>query len=321
VAGTVATGLRTPWGIAFLPDGSALVGERDSGRIIRIATGGGKSTAGTVAGVSGGRGGEGGLLGLAVPPDFEEKSEVYAYYSIGGSNRIVRMPYREGRLGAPKVLVDDVPHAVIHNGGRLAFGPDGMLYATTGESGRPELAQDRESLGGKILRMTPDGKPAPGNPFGTLVWSYGHRNVEGLAWDSGKRLWATEFGENKWDELNLIGKGRNYGWPEVEGRGGTDHGRYTNPAVAWRTKEAGPVGIAILDGAAYIGGLTGNRLWRVPLNGAKAGKPFAYFNGRYGRIRTVTAAPDGSLWITTSNTDGRGHPKAGDDRILRVTVG
>lgn len=329
VTDTVAKGLKTPWGVAFLPNGDALVGERDSGRIVRIDGKGDKHDAGTVPSVYSQQGGEGGLLGLAVPPDFDTRPQVYAYYTTPHGNRIARFPYRDHRIGKPDVLVRDVPHAVIHNGGRLAFGPDGRLYASTGETGEGKLAQDPDSLGGKILRMTRDGDPAPENPKpNSRVLSYGHRNVEGLAWDAEKRLWATEFGDDKYDELNLIKPGRNYGWPRQEGRGG-GHG-LVDPVTQWRTDEAGPSGIAIVAGTAYIGALTGERLWQVPLHGQHAGKPKAWLTERYGRIRTVTRVPTHSpwgrahenrLWVTTSNKDGRGTPHSGDDRILQVTVG
>jgi aldose sugar dehydrogenase len=321
VAGAVATGLKTPWGLAFLPDGSALVGERDTGRIVLVRAGGRQGIVGTVPGVvsNGSIGGEAGLLGLALSPGFATDHQLYVYMSTASDNRILRMGYTGGRLGRATVVLAGIPHGLHHNGGRLAFGPDGMLYASTGESGDPALAQDRSSLGGKILRMTPAGRPAPGNPYpGSVVWSYGHRNVEGLAFDAAGRLWATEFGDKAYDELNLVLPGHNYGWPATQGR--TGNPRYTSPKAQWRTDDAGPSGIAIAGSVAWIGALTGHRLWRVPLAGPAAGKPVAYLVDTYGRLRTAALAPDGSLWLTTSNTDGRGSPKPGDDRILRLVV-
>jgi aldose sugar dehydrogenase len=318
VAGTVTEGLTTPWGLAFLPDRSALVSERDTGRIKRIAADGSLTTVGTVPGVD--PGGEGGLLGIAVPRDFARNRYVYAYFTASTDNRIVRMPYAGGRLGQPDVLVTGIPKGGIHNGGRLAFGPDGMLYAGTGEAGDRPLSQDRGSLGGKILRMTPSGQPPGDNPFrGSLVYSFGHRNVQGLAFDAQGRLWASEFGQNRWDELNLIQPGGNYGWPEVEGRGGPS--RYVQPVAQWGTDEASPSGIAIAGGSVWMAGLRGARLWRIPLEGSSAGTPADFFTARFGRLRTVEVAPDGSLWLTTSNTDGRGAPRRGDDRILRLALG
>jgi glucose/arabinose dehydrogenase len=168
--------------------------------------------------------------------------------------------------------------------------------------------------------MTLDGKPAPGNPFGTLVYTYGHRNVQGMAWDSRGRMFASEFGQDRFDEINRIEPGRDYGWPVVEGFGG-DRKRYTPPLLTWTTDEASPAGAAIAGGTLYVGALRGERLWRVPLDGAEAGAPQALLDGRYGRLRTVVTAPDGSLWVTTSNRDGRGSPAADDDRIVRVAVG
>jgi len=317
VSGTVANGLTTPWGLAFLPDRSALVSERDTARIKRVTPDGKVSTIGTVPGVV--AGGEGGLLGIAVAADFVTRPYVYAYFTAANDNRIVRMRFDNGRLGPPEVVLKGIRKGVIHNGGRIVFGPDGMLYVGTGETGQRELAQDRASLNGKILRMTPAGRPAAGNPFdGSVVYSYGHRNVQGLAFDSDGRLWASEFGQSTWDELNLIRAGENYGWPIVEGRGDTDD--YVNPLVQWGTDEASPSGIAIAAGAVWMAALRGARLWRIPVAGERVERPQAFFTGRYGRLRTIWPAPDGSLWLTTSNTDGRGSPHRGDDRILRLTL-
>jgi len=317
VAGTVATGLTSPWGLAALPDRSGLVSERDTARIKRIAPGGQVSTVGTVPGVD--PDGEGGLLGIAVPPDFARRPYVYAYFTASGDNRIVRMPFQGGRLGRPEVILDGIRKGKGRNGGRIVFGPDGMLYAGTGETGQAELAQDRGSLSGKILRMTPDGKAPRDNPFsGSLVYSYGHRNVQGLAFDPTSRLWASEFGELTWDELNLIRAGGNYGWPVVEGR--SDRSEYVNPVAQWSAEEASPSDVAIGGGAVWMAGLRGARLWRIPIEGERAGRPEAFFTGRYGRLRTIEPAPDGSLWLVTSNTDGRGSPGPGDDRILRLEL-
>jgi glucose/arabinose dehydrogenase len=228
------------------------------------------------------------------------------------------MTYTSNRLGPPHAILTGIPRGLHHNGGRLAFGPDGMLYASTGESGDKPLAQRLSSLGGKVLRMRPDGSVPPGNPYrGSLVWSYGHRNVEGIAF-AGSRLWASEFGDKGWDELNLIRPGHNYGWPATEGR--TSVRGYTSPLAQWHTDNAGPSGIAVKDGVAWIAALTGRRLYRVQLSGARAGSYRAYFVGTYGRLRTAAMAPNGLLWLTTSNTDGRTSPRSGDDRILLVRV-
>src|SRR5262245_10556205 len=220
--------LAVPWAIAFLPGGDALVTERDTARLLRVTPAGKVSTVGTVPGVS--PAGEGGLLGVAVSPTYAGDHWVFLYYSTASENRIVRFQYRDQGINGVQTLVTGIPRGPIHNGGRLAFGPDHMLYASPGETGRGGLSQDRSSLGGKILRMTLDGKPAPGNPFGTRVWTYGHRNVQGLAWDSAGHMFATEFGQDRFDEINRIVAGRNYGWPVVEGFGG-DTKKYTPPLL------------------------------------------------------------------------------------------
>jgi glucose/arabinose dehydrogenase len=324
VVDTIATGLSTPWGIAFLPDGDAIVTERDSTRVLLLeAPSYDAREVGSIdAAVGlGDVGGEAGLLGVAVSPSFDRDKMLFFYFSTDSDNRIVKAPLRGGRLGEQQVIVEGIPQGHIHDGGRLAFGPDGYLYASTGETGQPELAQDKGSPAGKILRMTVDGEPAPDNPFpGSRVWSYGHRNVQGLAFDDDGRLWASEFGDQTYDELNLIEAGNNYGWPMVEGRaddqGGGDG--LTDPQVTWDTDEASPSGLAYLDGYLWLASLRGERLWRVAVDGAKAGKATDFFVGDYGRLRTVVAAPDGNLWLTTSNRDGRGDPAEQDDRILVV---
>ncbi|HEX7300611.1 MAG TPA: PQQ-dependent sugar dehydrogenase [Solirubrobacteraceae bacterium] len=310
---TVASGLEVPWGVALLPDGSALVSERPTGRIVRVPRNGGRAqTVMRVPGVV--ADGEGGLLGLAISPHYIADKLVYAYLTTASDNRIVR--FRLG--GRVRPILTGLQKASIHDGGRIAFGPDGMLYAGVGDAGNPANAQNRSSRNGKILRIAPNGSIPRGNPFpGSPVWSLGHRNVQGLAWDGAKRLWATEFGQNTWDEVNLIRKGRNYGWPVVEGKGGTQGGRFTNPLVTWRTDQASPSGVAVFGSNLFVGALRGERLWRIPIRGTSLGRPQSLLRGRFGRLRTVVAVR-GSLWVTTSNRDGRGSPRSGDDRILRV---
>jgi glucose/arabinose dehydrogenase len=254
---------------------------------------------------------------VAVSPDFARDRRLFFYVTTATDNRVVRATYDRGRLGPLSVVLDGIPRGVIHDGGRLAFGPDGFLYVSTGETGDPELAQDRSSLAGKILRITADGDPAPGNPFeGSPIWSWGHRNVQGLAFDDRDRLWASEFGQNTFDELNLIEPGDNYGWPLVEGRGG--RGGLVDPQVVWSTDVASPSGLAFLDGRLWLASLRGQRLWRIDVTGQRARDPQDFFVGTYGRMRTVAVAPDGRLWVTTSNRDGRGEPAASDDRILLI---
>ncbi|MFC9160700.1 PQQ-dependent sugar dehydrogenase [Streptomyces fungicidicus] len=324
VVRTVATGLNSPWGLAPLTDGDLLVSSRDEATITRVdGKTGRKTELGEVPGVS--PAGEGGLLGIALSPEYASDHMIYAYFTSASDNRVVRMIYDERKpagqqLGAPDTVFRGIPKGMIHNGGRIAFGPDKMLYAGTGESGDTGLSQDKESLGGKILRLTPDGEPAPGNPFpGSAVYSYGHRNVQGLAWDGKQRLFASEFGQNTWDELNAIEPGANYGWPEAEGR--SDDSAFENPVEQWSTDEASPSGIAYAEGSIWMAGLRGERLWRVPLKGTEASAdPQAFLEGEYGRLRTVAAAGGDKLWLVTSNTDGRGNPKKGDDRILELEV-
>ena len=314
-AQVLATGLEVPWGLTFLPNGDALVGERPNGRLYEIpAEGGEPQQVGTVPDVD--DDGEGGLLGLALDPSYDETSFVYAYLTTDTDNRIVRFRLGDdsGGVDGLEVLLDGIAKAGNHDGGALAFGPDGMLYAGVGDAAVPDRAQDPDSLNGKILRMDPDGNAPEDNPDpASFVWSMGHRNVQGIAWD-GDRMYATEFGQDTFDEVNLIEPGDNYGWPVVEGMG--DDPAYTNPLVTWSTDEASPSGAAIVDGALYVGALRGQRLWRVPLDG---GGPEPLLDQQYGRLRNVQRAPDGSLWITTSNRDGRGDPDDGDDRVLRLS--
>jgi glucose/arabinose dehydrogenase len=308
----IASDLKAPWGLVPLEDGSFLINERDARKIIRVRDGS-TSTVRTIDDAD--PAGEGGLLGLAITPD--EKT-VFAYYTATDDNRIVSMSWDGRDLGSPKVILKGIPKGFIHNGGRMVIGPDGYLYVGTGESGSGRLSQDKDSLGGKILRLRLDGRPTPGNPFDNEVFSYGHRNVQGLAFDDAGRLWASEFGQQSWDELNLIKKGADYGWPKVEGSGNVKG--MTNPKVVWRTSDASPSGLAYWQGDLWMAGLRGQRLWQIPLDGTKAGDPIAHFRGDYGRLRTVAVATDGnSLLLMSSNTDGRGDPASDDDRLFRIT--
>ncbi|MFT4085533.1 MAG: PQQ-dependent sugar dehydrogenase, partial [Nocardioides sp.] len=315
IAATLATGLNVPWGLAFLPDGSALVGSRDTFVIHRITTSGAVTAVGTVPHVVSNvdEAGEAGLLGLALHPSYPAEPWLYAYHSTASDNRIVRMRYREGRLGTPRPVLTGIAMSVHHNGGGLAFGPDGHLYVGTGDAEDTTTPQDTDSLNGKILRITETGAVPSGNPFDNEVWTYGHRNVEGLAFD-GDTLWASEFGDKAYDELNRIVKGGDYGWPDVEGSDGS--GGYRDPFAQWHTSACSPSGIAIADGRAWLGALQGECVWSVDLTTAAKRR---YLTG-HGRIRMVRAAPDGSLWVGTSNTDGRSTASSGDDRIFRVTL-
>ncbi len=313
----VASGLEVPWGLAFLPDRSALVSERDSARVLQVPAQGGDPV--EVARLQeAAPAGEGGLLGLAVSPTYASDRLVYAYVTTDEDNRIVRfrLPDQPGPAQTEPVLAG-IPKGTIHNGGRIAFGPDGSLYAGTGDTGDTSLATDPDSLGGKVLRMTADGGPVEGAD--SLVFTSGHRNVQGLAFDEADLLWATEFGQNTFDEVNQLSEGDDGGWPDVEGPG-DGGGRYLAPQVTWETSEASPSGIAVADGSLWVAALRGQRLWQVPLDGSGGTtEPVSRYEGDYGRLRTVVAAPDGSLWMTTSNRDGRGDPADADDRVLRLT--
>ncbi|CAN5351566.1 PQQ-dependent sugar dehydrogenase [soil metagenome] len=313
----VVTGLASPWSILRVSETLTLVSERDSGAIEEVI-GDRLQQIGTVPDVV--HQGEGGLLGLAYLD--ADGHWLYAYETTAGDNRIVRMPFNEDHsLGAAEVVLKGLDKANNHDGGRIAFGPDGMLYATVGDASNPPNAQDPASLNGKILRMTPTGDVPSDNPFaGSLVYSMGHRKPQGLAWDKNGQLWAAEFGQDTWDEFNRIEPGGNYGWPIVEGiSAGSTTDRFIDPWAEWPTDDASPSGLTYIGGTFFMAGLGGQRLWVIYVNeeGQYATSEMAY-EGEYGRIRDVAPGPDGSLWMLTDNTDGRGQPRDDDDRILQV---
>jgi glucose/arabinose dehydrogenase len=311
---TVAEDLDVPWATAFLPDGSALLTLRDEARLLQVRDGQDPVDLGRVRGVE--PGGEGGLLGVAVSPGFASDRSVFLYTTSAQDNRVVRVTFEDGKPSKQRAILTGIPKAGNHNGGRLKFGPDGFLYVTTGDAGQTGRSQDRSSLGGKILRITGDGKPAPGNPFdGSLVWSYGHRNVQGIAWAPDGTMYASEFGQNTWDELNRIEPGKNYGWPVVEGK--QARAGFVEPLVQWPTSDASPSGIAYADGAVWMAALRGESLWRIPVSGNEAGQPKRLLQGEYGRLRDAVVAPDGRLWVLSNNTSrGAGNP--GDDKLLAI---
>lgn len=311
---TIADDLDVPWGISFFPDGDALVSERDTARLLRLSPDGAITSLATVQDVT--PTSEGGLLGVAVSPDFGSDQTIFAYTTTADDNRVLSGTLGDFKAGDATAILTGIPSGEIHNGGRLAFGPDGKLYVTTGEIGDETLAPDLESLGGKILRIEPDGAVPDDNPFpDSPVWSYGHRNVQGLTWDDRGRLWASEFGSSLWDEINLIQPGRDYGWPAAEGTANLD-GK-TDPAAVFSTSSASPSGLAYADGALWMAALQGETTWRVPVtsSGLETPQPVRIANAR---TRTVVAAPDGRLWVTTSSTDGRATPGPEDDRIVSV---
>ena len=310
----VAANKVVPWGLAFLPDGSALFTERVTRSIWALAPGHAARRIYTVTEAL--ANGEGGLLGIAVGPTYSQDGRVYLYYSTGSDNRIAFI--RRGSPARPTPIVTGIPVAGNHNGGRLVFGPDGYLYAGTGDAGTTSNAQSASSLGGKILRVTMSGAAAPGNPNGSRIWSLGHRNVQGLVFDRAGHLWATEFGQNTWDEVNLIVPGGNYGWPTVEGK--ANDSRFRDPVWQWAPSEASPSGIGIRGDSLYVAALRGTRLWRLRFSGTTISSATAMFQGSFGRLRTVMQNPrDGSVWITTSNRDGRGSPSSTDDRVIRFS--
>ncbi len=347
----IAAGLDVPWAIVFLPaspangqggpDKSLLITER-SGRVLLIDSNGKLKEKEVATFDKVKEIGEGGLLGVVIDPKFSQNRYVYFYYTYEENgktyNKVERYQYEvirlaiaceennpncdspTPRLAKDKVIVDKIPSSSNHNGGRIKFGPDGFLYITTGDAQNPPQAQDKNALGGKILRVTNEGKPAPGNPFDNLVYSYGHRNPQGLAWDNQGRLWATEHGRSGalsgLDELNLIEKGKNYGWPIIQGdeaKIGMETAKLNSGAdVTWA-----PAGAAIIDNSLFFAGLRGQTLYEAIIDGQKITLK-EHFKGQFGRIREVIVGPDNLLYITTSNKDGRGNPTADDDKIIQI---
>ncbi|KAB1659598.1 PQQ-dependent sugar dehydrogenase [Pseudoclavibacter chungangensis] len=317
----LATGLAAPWSVAPLPDGGALVSERDTARILRWHPDGHVSELATVAGVD--AGGEGGLMGLALHAhegQLTGDAALYAMFTAAADNRVVRFPLgTEGdelRLGTPEVILEGLPRASNHNGGRIAIGPDDLLYVTAGDAGVPANAQDPGSLGGKILRIGLDGSVPSDNPFGTAVYSMGHRNPQGLAWDGPGQLWASEFGQDTWDELNRIEPGANYGWPTVEGQVGAEG--FVDPVAQWPTNDASPSGLTWARGSFFMAALRGRTLWQITIGPDGQATATPWLADSLGRLRDVVPGGEGQLWVLTNNTDGRGSPNDGDDRLVSV---
>lgn len=321
VAGTpspIATNLDVPWSIMRLEDGSTLISQRDTGSIVEVDQDGSVREIGTVSGVA--AAGEGGLLGIAIDP--EAPDALYAYFTAATDNRVVRIPLLgevgSRTLGEAEPLMTGIPKAQIHNGGRIAFGPDGALYITAGDAGTGENAQDPSSLGGKILRINPDGSIPEDNPNrSSAVYTLGHRNPQGIAWTADGRMWASELGQNTSDELNLIKAGANYGWPETEGIAGD--ARFQDPVAQWTTAEASPSGLVAIGNTLFMASLRGERIWAIDVDQPTVATQ-AWFAGEYGRIRDVAIGPDHTLWFVTNNTDGRGAPAAQDDVLYSVDL-
>ncbi|QQS23245.1 PQQ-dependent sugar dehydrogenase [bacterium] len=315
----VAENLAIPWEIAFLPDGTMLVTER-IGKLKHIKT---KTTVIDIAGVA--HRGEGGLLGMALHPNFKNNRFIYLYSTTtsrnGLTNRVERYQYANDQLTDRKVIIEGIPGSNNHDGGRIAFGPDGLLYIGTGDAQMADNAQDKNSLAGKILRITDEGSIPSDNPFGNAVYSYGHRNVQGLAWDASGQLWATEHGPSGgstgYDELNKIQKGNNYGWPNIKGDE-TEAGM-VNPIVHSGSEETwAPSGLAHYKGWLIFSGLRGQSLYATKISNGKLGQLNNYLREKYGRLRAVVTGPDGFLYVSTSNTDGRGSKKPNDDKIIKI---
>ncbi len=321
----IAKGLDTPWGIEFLPDGSMLITERKG--TVRLVDSNGNLDPKPVATLKQVKEiGEGGLLGIAVHPDFGANKFVYLYYTYSSNgdntlNRVVRMKYQDGGLTEEKFIVDGIPGASNHNGGRIKFGPDKYLYITTGDAQEPSRAQDRNNLAGKILRVNDEGEAVADNKFGNRTYSYGHRNPQGIAWDSRGVLWSTEHGpsgaQSGNDEVNIIDSGKNYGWPTIQGD-------KSQPGMESPIRNSGtrdtwaPGGAAVVGNSLFFGGLRGNALYEAKLQGSDILELVEHFKGELGRIRDVVLGKDGMIYISTSNRDGRGIPKDGDDKIIRI---
>lgn len=309
--------LEIPWSIALTSEKELLVAERP-GRIQLINSNGEKQLIAEIKEVL--AEGEGGLLGLTLHPDFQQNNYLYVYYTYDRNgdntfNRVVRFTFKNNAISDPKTIVDKIPGALFHNGGRIKFGPDKYLYVTTGDAQKPSLAQDLNSLAGKILRVTPEGESAPGNPFDNLIFSYGHRNPQGLAWDLDGKLWATEHGPSQKDELNLIEEGKNYGWPLIQG-GQKKEGLVT-PVIQSGNNTWAPAGAVFFNEKLYFTGLRGTALFEFDPGNAQSGLK-EHFRGEYGRLRDIILGPDNTFYITTSNRDGRGSVKKGDDKIINV---
>lgn len=327
----IAENLQIPWEIEFLPDGDILVTERP-GNLRRIGKDGQIYKIEGVEPI-----GEGGLLGMALHPKFFENNWIYLYLTTKSDddlkNQAVRYKLDNDKLSDKIIVLDDIPGAALHDGGRIAFGPayasdealagksDYYLYITTGDSGNSDLAQNKKSLAGKILRVKDDGAIPSDNPFGNAVYSYGHRNSQGLTWDDLGRLWATEHGRSGtssgYDELNLIEKGKNYGWSEIQGND-TKMGMEAPIIQSGPDETWAPAGMAFVKGSLFFGGLRGESLYEAKIVSDKKVDLKVHFREDFGRIRAVKIGPDGFLYITTSNTDGRGDSKPGDDKIIRI---
>lgn len=318
----ILTGLEIPWEIAFDQIGNLFISERP-GRILLLKKGDSKALE-LVKIPDVYHIGEGGLLGLALHPDFAKNNFLYTYYTYKNKgqtlNKVVRFTKKEDLFTDQRTIIDGIPGSSNHNGGRIKFGPDGYLYITTGDAQDASSAQDRSSLAGKILRIRDDGSIPDDNPFSNKVYSYGHRNPQGLAWDSEGRLWSTEHGrsgvQSGLDELNLIEKGRNYGWPKIQGdetqEGLESPKTHSGPKTTWA-----PSGTLFFKDSILFAGLRGQALYRAEIT-KDLPEVRTFFQGSFGRLRTIALGQDGLLYVATNNRDGRGTPRDGDDKIIRI---
>ncbi len=311
----IASNLSVPWALDFLP-GNEIIFTQRGGTVSTLHD----KKINELTNIKDVKStGEGGLLGIAVHPKFSSNRYIYLYYTYDSTgqntkNKVVRYILKDDQLIQDKVIVGDIPGALFHNGGRIKFGPDGYLYVTTGDSQAPSLAQDKNSIAGKILRVTDDGDEAPDNPFGTLIYSMGHRNPQGLAWD-GNRLFETEHGNSTHDEVNVIARGGNFGWPSIQGD--EKESGSISPLTQSGNETWAPSGASIFNGSLFFGGLRGEALFELRISSSTAILNKHFLN-EFGRIRDVVLGPDNFLYITTSNQDGRGAPTQDDDRIIKV---
>lgn len=328
---TVAENLSVPWEIRWLPNNDILVTQR-SGELLRIAKNGTETH--NVEGVVHRKNRESGLLGLAIHPNFTTNNYIYLYVTReatnGLTNTVERYSLNENSLTNRTVVIDDIPGAFYHDGGRLSFGPDDKLYITTGDATKENSAQDKDSLSGKILRLNPDGTVPQSNPFNTPIWTYGHRNPQGITWDENKTMWSTEHGRSGtktgYDEVNRIKAGKNYGWPIIQGP--ETHPNMTSPiSQSGPTTTWAPASAEYYNGSVYFAGLRGATVYEATVHSSIISVN-KHVQGRFGRLRTIRIR-NGSAYLLTSNTDGRyanqprydeRFPQDNSDRIIRLPM-
>jgi len=328
----VAENLNIPWDVVFLPEGDLVFSERSGRLVIKGANGKIRQFEQPAL-----HSGEGGLLGLALHPKFADNRLIYLYLTTSQAgqsiNRVVRYRLANYELTEEKIIIDNLPGSQFHNGGRIIFGPPNAcadmlgchLYIAVGDASDPELAQDTKSLAGKILRLNDDGTVPEDNPFGNPIYSYGHRNPQGLAFDGEGKLWSTEHGrsglKSGLDEVNLIQVGANYGWPDSQGdvvKPGTVAPMLHSGDITWAPGSATYLPGQNNTGNLFFAGLRGETLYQAVIKNGSVSELKEHLTGKFGRLRTVLVGPDGFLYLTTSNRDGRGKVRDGDDKIIRI---